>query len=95
MVKVYIELTARKSGLTQVGYLNGDPGEVIGSNTLRLPFSLTDEFLADEFPNIKTAEETLKEKLVLLNFRRYGGVKVAFLGNEERAIDARKRGISL
>lgn len=90
MVKVYIELTARKSGLTQVGYLNSEPGEVTGSNTLRIPFSLTDEFLADEFPNINTAEEALKKSLELLSFRYYKGFKIAFIGSEESALDIRK-----
>lgn len=63
MVKIYMELTARRTGLTQIGYYKTGSSFIPNSTVIQLPFTLTDKELAPAFDYgkaLKIANQTLQ-----------------------------------
>lgn len=78
MVKIYIELTARKTGLTQFGYYKPGSSFVPNSAVIQIPFTLTDKEFAPSFDYgkaLKLANQTLQT----LNFGYYKSISVDFV----------------
>lgn len=78
MVKIYIELTARKSGLTQIGYYQDGNSFVPPSKVIQIPFSLVDEAFAPAF-DYGTALKKANSAVRTLNMGFYKSIMVDFV----------------
>lgn len=78
MVKIYIELQARK-GLTQIGFFKNEPGFIPNSKVLQIPFSLVEDFMADTFNSEPEAVVFANKALQSLNFGFYKSISVDFM----------------
>lgn len=78
MVKIYMELTARKTGLTQIGFYKPGNSFIPNSSVIQVPFTLTDKELAPSFDYgkaLKLANQTLQS----LNMGYYKTITVDFV----------------
>lgn len=78
MVKIYMELTTRKTGLTQIGFYKPGNSFIPNSSVIQIPFTLTDEELAPSFDYgkaLKLANQTLQS----LNMGYYKTITVDFV----------------
>lgn len=78
MVKIYMELTARKTGLTQIGYYAPGSSYIPNSSVIQIPFTLTDKEFAPSYDYgkaLKIANSTLST----LNFGFYKTISVEFM----------------
>lgn len=78
MVKIYMELTARKSGLTQIGFYKPGNSYIPNSSVIQIPFTLTDKEFAPSFDYgkaLKLANQTLQS----LNMGYYRTITVDFV----------------
>lgn len=85
MVKIYIELTARKIGLTQVGYYKPGSSFVSKDSIISIPFTLTDKDFAPSF-DYGSALKQSNKILETLNFGYYKSISVDFLEVQDEKV---------
>ena len=85
MVKIYIELTARKTGLTQIGYYKPGSSFISKDSIIQIPFTLTDKEFATTF-DYGTALKMSNKILQTLNFGYYKSITVDCLEVQDEKI---------